>query len=66
MTDPYTEQAKIIAALSAANGLLRAEVERLQATIAMLIDNHDHGSYESEGQAFDKARADLEPKPNSL
>ena len=28
MTDPYTEQEKAMAALTAENGLLRAEVER--------------------------------------
>ncbi len=29
MGDPYTEDARVIGALSAENGLLRAEVERL-------------------------------------
>ena len=33
MTNPYTEQAKALAALSAENGLLRAEVERLREAL---------------------------------
>lgn len=60
MSDPYTDQAKVLAALSAENGMLRAEVERLTAKIK---------KYEDEQCASCRAyrqiekRAALEDKP---
>ena len=33
MSDPYTDQAKAMAALSAENGMLRADIERLRVAL---------------------------------
>lgn len=35
MSDPYTEQSRVMASLSAENGLLRDEIERLRAELAV-------------------------------
>jgi hypothetical protein len=55
MTDPYTEQAKAMAALSTENGLLRAEIERLRTTLRDCINGRRAW--------MEKAKNALERKP---
>jgi hypothetical protein len=38
MSDPYTDQAKVLAALSAENGVLRIEIERLRCHAATFLE----------------------------
>ena len=39
-----------------------ARIEALEAALQKIIENNDHGSYESTGQAIDEARAALAPE----
>ena len=38
-----------------------ARIEQLEAALRVIIENNDHGSYESTGQAINDARAALAP-----
>jgi len=68
MTDPYTDQAKALAALSAENGLLRAEIEllrdALQGALSM-VDSFAFGAgLSTAGRAeYESYRRAVEPKP---
>ena len=46
---------------AAYNTAASARIEQLEAALRVIIENNDHGSYESTGQAINDARAALAP-----